>query len=478
MISKIFLTKLFAYQWVKIGLIVFGVSAVGTTGLVAVKQISDNRQVNLVQPTAPEAETPIFPEGFNTNFPAESTNGGSDGQKAGQKATVKNSGSSGASQSSGDSSGASSNSSSQDSGQDSGESADQSSDNVLSSCGANYSFFSHSPLDSSNFTGLVPLGNLNPSGHTFPTDHIYFYLTNPNQKSAVYAPGNATVTKISASEHVGQGYTDYSISFKPCSELEVYFLHISSLSQTLQNVLVAPYGWDSTYTTGGSTYRNYGKNVSVSVSAGDQIGTAGGNPGQNALDMGAYDTRTTLNFINPSARQNSVHTVCPIDYYSGNLKTTLMGRFGDYDGDPKRTTEPVCGSIDQDAAETAQGIWLVKGTTKVSGEDPHLALVHNNIYPNKAVFSVGTSMSASGLPAKPFEFYPSGSGLVNRDFDDVRSDGNIYCYQLDGQGWVEGNFTIILQLTFSTALKIEKQSSASCGSGPWTFTGNQSEFVR
>lgn len=346
----------------------------------------------------------------------------------------------------------------------------------LSSCGSNYSFFTASPLSSSDFAGLVPLGNLNPSGHVFPTDHIYFYLTNPSARYNLYSPGDATVTQISASEHVEDGFTDYSIYFQPCSELKVYFLHVSSLTNKLSSALSTPYQWDSTYSTGGKTYRNYGKNVSVSISSGEQIGEAGGNSGQNALDMGAYDTRTTISFANSSRwsqRSDTAHTVCPIDYYSVDLKNTLMARFGDYDGDPRRTVSPICGTIQQDVAETAQGAWFAKGTASWQGEDQHLALVHNNIDPNKAVFSVGTSMGASGLSSGTYEFYPQGSGLINRDFDDVSSNGNVYCYEPNYLGSI-----VILQLTSSTVLKIEKQSASSCGSGPWSFSTNYSEFER
>lgn len=349
--------------------------------------------------------------------------------------------------------------------------------NQLPSCGSSESFFSASPVALTDFDGLVPLGNVNPSGHVFPTDHIYFFF-NVNASHKLYSPGDVTITKISVSENLTQGYSDYSIEFSPCRELTVYFLHVSSLSSNLSGKFAAPFGWDSTYTTGGNSYRNYGKTVSISVNSGAQLGTVGGNPNQSSFDMGAYDTRVTLNFVNPNARLNSLHTVCPIDYYSGDLKMTLMSRFGDYDGNPKRTTLPVCGTIDQDVAGTAQGVWLAKGTTKVSSEDPHLALIHGNIYPNQAVFSIGTSMSASNLHVGYYIFYPQGSGLVNRDFDDVSSDGNIYCYEMDGQGWVEGNITILVQLPTSSSLKIERGGANTCGSGPWGFTSKAVEFER
>lgn len=352
------------------------------------------------------------------------------------------------------------------------------SDPGLASCGSDNNFFTVSPLNLSDFISMVPLGNLNPTGHVFPTDHIYMYLRRSGDGTAnvpLYAPGNATVTQINGSEHVDEGFTDYSITLQPCDELKLVFGHVTSLSSGLSEALTAPFQWDSTYSTGGKTYRNFGKNVSIAIIAGEEIGTTGGNPGQNALDIGAYDSRVTLNFANSSrfAGRDTIHTACPINYYFGDLKTTLMNLFGDYDGDPKRTVEPICGTIEQDIAETAQGIWFVKGTTTLEGEDPHLALVHDNMDPTKAVFSVGNSMSPSGLSGGTYSFIPQNSGLINRDFDDIRADGNIYCFE---PNYLTG--AILLQLQSPTTLRIEKQTSTSCAGGSYSFGTTYTDFER
>ncbi|MFA6963496.1 MAG: hypothetical protein WC227_02160 [Patescibacteria group bacterium] len=337
---------------------------------------------------------------------------------------------------------------------------------TLSSCGSSYSFFDHDPTDMSEFANIAPLGNLNPSGHVFPTDHIYFYHSS-NNTSTVYAPGSATVTRISASENQTAGTTDYSIYFNPCSELEVYYLHISTMSQKLLDAFVAPFSWDSTYSTGGSTYRNYGRNVNVVLASGETVGTF---TGQYAFDMGAYDTRITLNFVNPNARLNSTHTVCPLDYYSDSLKATLYGYLGS-SASNKRTVAPLCGTVDQDVAGTAQGVWLLAGTTQVNGEDTHLALVHGNTDPTQATFSVGTSVGASGLSSGVYTFTPSG-GSYNKDFNAVTVDSGPQCYRAERNGAQ----TILIQLTSATTLKIEKLDG-DCDT-PRSFTGNETSFQR
>src|SRR5262249_52499765 len=47
---------------------------------------------------------------------------------------------------------------------------------LLPHCGATTALLNTSPVDLTQVTGVVPLGNLNPSGHTFPSPHFYFYL--------------------------------------------------------------------------------------------------------------------------------------------------------------------------------------------------------------------------------------------------------------------------------------------------------------
>jgi hypothetical protein len=414
-----------------------------------------NQRVEFTQNEQAEQTVPDVVVGTSpvSETPTNSTSGTTKSSTTGTSST-----SSGGASSSSDSGGSSSTGSV--------ASSSSSSSASIASCGSDYSFFDHEPTEMSDFANIAPLGNLNPSGHVFPTDHIYFYHSSLST-STVYAPGKATVTRISASQNQTAGTTDYSIYFKPCSELEVYYLHVSTMSQKLLDAFVAPFSWDSTYTTGGSTYRNYGRNASVSLESGEIIGTF---TGQYAFDMGAYDSRTTLNFINPNARINSTHTVCPLDYYSGSLKSTLYGYLGS-SASNKRTVAPLCGTVDQDVAGTTQGIWLLAGTTSVNNEDTHLSLVHDNIDPTKAVFSVGTSVSGSGLASGVYSFTPAG-GSYNKDFNTVTVDSGAQCYQAERNG----TNTILIQLTSATTLKIEKLDG-NCDS-PRSFTGNETEFQR
>src|SRR5262250_950870 len=49
--------------------------------------------------------------------------------------------------------------------------------------------FSQSPLDPSVISSITPLGNLNPPGHTLPTNHIYFFHGTPGLPVAAPAGG-------------------------------------------------------------------------------------------------------------------------------------------------------------------------------------------------------------------------------------------------------------------------------------------------
>lgn len=342
----------------------------------------------------------------------------------------------------------------------------------LDSCGSSNAFFSVPVVDVGNLVGIVPLGNLNPTGHVFPTDHVYLSV---RQESTVYAPGDVTITSISSSEQLGEdpAYVDYSVYFSPCRELRFYFHHVNSLSDKLTAGLARTGSFCQEYSTGGQAYRRCNVTINILVRAGEVLGTAGRR--YPTFDLGAYDMRTgPLVYANPSRwREESFHVVCPLDYYEAGAGEVLRGFLGGWGG-TKRTVAPVCGRVDQDLPGTVQGVWFAKGLAW-DHEDAHLALVHDNVDPSQPRFSVGTSVT--GLNPGVYQFAAEGSGLVNRDFSDVVSDGNVYCYELQQQ-YGGALFVALVQLTSSTELWVEKNGLQSCGSGPWAFEPNAIIFER
>lgn len=347
-------------------------------------------------------------------------------------------------------------------------------------CDDKKEFFTVSHIPISELQNIVPLGNLNPSGHTFPTNHLYFHLKaftgyQRELSAPAVAPGNISIISIVSSEYMWdeQQIKDYKINFAVCDGVIGYFIHLTSLSEKLLESFGQTQNCNE-YDTGGVHYKTCQRDFyssPISVASGEPIGTVGG-----SSDFGLADLRTPeLVYANPNRWYDEpLHRVCPLDYFTEDVKTQLKFLLGS--SDTKRTIEPICGEVAQDKPGTSRGVWFIKGTSNTYPEDPQLALVHDNIDPLKEVFSVGTSIN--GLQSGAYYFTPENSGLVNRDFNDVKVDGNVYCYETEGRFDGKSSFIIIIQLTTSTTLIIEKQNSNSCGNGPWTFSSNYADFER
>jgi len=310
-----------------------------------------------------------------------------------------------------------------------------------------------------------PLGTVSPPSHTFPTDHMYFFIKKddindpesiPN-KVPVYAPGDMTITKIGSQErYEGRQLlnSDFNMDFVPCKEVSGYFIHLSSISDKLKEEFDEQQKMCSEYNTGGYNYKNCEAGVEIKVKAGEQIGTAGGVKGQAALDLGMLDFRVSpLQYANQKRWQGKS---VPIDYFSSPAKEELFAKVGD--NSEKRTIEPICGSIDQDIAGTAQGVWFIKGTPEdpksTHPEDTHLALVHDNVDYAQPVFSVGTSVQKSGLESGRYYYAPKETGFLNRDFGDL-VPGNVYCFDKIKDNFYPDplGFIIILEMPSGTTLK-------------------------
>lgn len=346
----------------------------------------------------------------------------------------------------------------------------------IPACGSG-DLFSARPLNIGDYSYIAPLGNLNPPGHTYPTMHHYFYITNSDGIGApdvvpVFSPGDVYITQISTSEHLSASpvFTDYGITFKPCTEYKAFFGHVQSINTELQNQLNRVTPSCNTYSTGGEDFRYCSYSLEYFVSAGTQLGTTGGRDGQFALDFGARDLRLpALQWANQNRWQISagdgVYTACPSDAFEATLKAELETGFTDYLGNP-RTVAPVCGNIAQDIAASAQGVWFREGVSDFYPEDPHIALVHDNFDPNFGVLSLGTSLTISGA----FRYTPTHNGFIDREFSEVIADNNIYCYNLSSGA------KILLRLTSDTRMEVEHQAG-NCSLTPYSFN-NAVAFIR
>jgi hypothetical protein len=321
-----------------------------------------------------------------------------------------------------------------------------------------------------NIFTVAPLGNLNPPPHTFPTDHLYLYMS---ATAAISAPGAAVLTNVVVQHRTGggqQAVDDYELVFFPCADVQLQLAHVANLSVQLRTKVGALDGsCNPSYQTGGFTYQQCSKSVTVALAAGDGLGTSAA-----SLDVFARDRRQALTYVNPSRLPDpngafgDTHVACPIDYFVASIADPMRAKLGPPGS--VRTTPPVCGEVMQDVPNTAAGRWFHTGSPN-NPEDPHLALAHDNIHPATGAFSVGTSIPS--LPSGVYTFVPASTGRVNLDFGLVQTVGQAYCYE------VNGNRRVLIQLVSVTHLRVEGFGSGTCGDPTsWTLSTGAADFDR
>lgn len=353
----------------------------------------------------------------------------------------------------------------------------------LPTCERNDQFFTHSPLNTGDYHGLVPLGNLSPPSHTFPTDHVYFHLPRLSDEGGtetvpVYSPGDITITSIRSTEHVEEQFIDYTVDFQPCEEVRGFFIHVTSLSPSIQQAFDDAQSRCNENATGGRTYRSCEAGVFVEVAAGEEIGTAGGGLSA-ALDLGLLDERKAAHeYANPSRWKSNKpqYVQCPFEYFSDEIQDEFLDRLSSEDGLRQATIDPACGEIAQDVPGTAMGAWFEKGTRQTYPEDQHLALVHDNVDGLKQVFSLGLAAESLGIPSQTYLFTKSEED-VNRSFDTVRPDG-VYCYETEGKFGDQTPFTLLIRMPGEGELQLGRGSEASCGEAPWEFPQDWASYER
>ncbi|MCL5970021.1 MAG: hypothetical protein M1450_00765 [Patescibacteria group bacterium] len=360
----------------------------------------------------------------------------------------------------------------------------------LPECGDKKVFFTVSPIKDGLYRNVVPLGKFGPEGgHVFPTKHTYFMAPAKNIEEQtdvdVLSPGDLYITTIQRWNNKTLGLTEYFLYASPCKDVEVTFYHLNELSPKLASALNKT-DYCREEQTGKTQYEFCGKiTEGIQVKAGELLGIA--NPAKKKsikqfFDFGMSDHRTPeLKFANPGrwvGNFDKKHMVCPYDYFTPDLRSKFLSQMADYD-DPslKRTTEPLCGEYMQDIPGTAQGVWFKVGADSRE-EDAQITLGHHNVLTQKGFFSIGT-MSTETIEVGGYPFDPRPLGIVNRDFKDIKANGQIYCFEPTAlTGTYNYPFRIILQMTSPTKLKIEGQKTQGCGSGPFQFSSSYTDFER
>ena len=298
--------------------------------------------------------------------------------------------------------------------------------------------FTVSPVDVNDITYIIPLGNLNPPEHTLPTEHMYPQLTSTGID--IKSPGDIKILRVQTTKYLAEGREDYGLTFALCKDVYGYFLHIKSLSPEIKSQITNEICHE---TYGDGKYQSCSAEVNIELKAGEMIGKVGDST-QTNFDFGAYNYRTMLSYVNPSrySSDRSLNIVCPIELFESDIKSELYNKVN-------RRIEPKCGTPMQDVKGTLQGNWFYGDSASFSDWTKHLAFVRDNKDPSTSVISIGGVFTQAGR----WEFTENNQGSVNRKFNDVKPDGNIYCYY-------GNNGQIIVQLLSETELKIEKQSGS------------------
>ncbi len=335
------------------------------------------------------------------------------------------------------------------------------------------------PLD--KIKVITPLGNATIPGHILPTDHNY--INDFDEPTPLYSPGDITLSEINvltSYNSSGNVITGADFTFTVCKGVTIVLSAGAIPKGNVANLINEQKGkctdkpgkheGEIRITT--CTYR-----VNYKTKAGEIIGET-----QLNKDKSKYVSAETWAFNNNLKLSEDAdwkywtdsdygHAFCLFDLYAGELKKTHEAKMGGYDEKTDkftpRTIQPLCGQINQNLKDTAQGSWFSRKKSN-SGKDftdksteTDLSLIHNNIDPTLGRIVVGGTFIING---GIIDFTPAHSGTINREFSEVKADGKVYCYEDKsggGSGWgISGK--ILLQVIDNNHLKIEHQDD-TCG---------------
>lgn len=291
----------------------------------------------------------------------------------------------------------------------------------LPACDADRSvraLFTRSPIDLDRVRETTRLAELVPPGHVLPNPHMFIRTTIPaagEPEAVVRAPGDVTITSMSASWDGQYGKYDYYIRFASCREVVLMVALVQDLTPALLARLGPPTSCESNDECRWS-------NLNVRLRAGDPVGRASAR--YHAVALEAYDRRQEPLHRGTARRYRSEHVYlqCPLDYFT--------------DGDPQRTGSTLrarlvegsadCGEVDQDLPGTARGAWVEHGAAPTLDEDARVGLLRDNNATRDLVFSVGTLVP--GMPSALYRFpVDARPGTTNQPFERV-TPGRVYCY--------------------------------------------------
>lgn len=245
------------------------------------------------------------------------------------------------------------------------------------------SSFTVSPIETSKISYLLSLGWIQPVGHTIPTDHVYFWYSNPNNTTTlpVYALCPGVIQQILV------------VPVNGVKECKTWFRVNEKFTYYLDHIVLDP-----------------SLKEGSAITAGQQIGTTGWG---SSIDLGAIDETLTLNgYANP-ARYVGEELYCgkPFQYFTEPLRSQLYGLV-DREGSDKD------GRIDIDIPGKLVGNWFLDGNTFYTdgpdGWDKELSFAFDIQHPSTVLVSIGGQMDMVGKwTIQPGAIVPSQVSVSN-----------------------------------------------------------------
>ena len=226
--------------------------------------------------------------------------------------------------------------------------------------------FEISPVAAGNYKYIVPLGNLNPSDHTLPTDHVYFTHDDATETIPVYAPVAGKILDIYTFNYGSEHDNRLTIGVK--STYSYYLIHLVASS---------------------------GLKAGDTVETGQQLGVASKQAA--AVDLGVLNKNSPQPFINSSHYVDmNIYSDAPLKYYVEPVKSQLYASV-------RRLGSDKDGKFCYDQAGKLVGGWFLTGVTSTditSGTavgTKEIAFVCDNYDPDQIVISVGGTVFSKGV---------------------------------------------------------------------------------
>ncbi|NCB48053.1 MAG: hypothetical protein EOM55_00255 [Clostridia bacterium] len=305
--------------------------------------------------------------------------------------------------------------------------------------------FSTPILDLEHFDRIIPLGQINPPGHTFPTDHIYFVFN--GFERTVYAPCKGKILFIEESGMYGDG----SIRIGVTNTMAYYLGHIF-VNEDLQ--------------------------VGDIVEAGDEIAISSNN--SSCVDFGVINKNIDNEFLSQKHPPSTLYGDKPLTFYSEPLRTQLYEKVVSPtppDAEDFVYDEGVTdGEFAIDLAGTLRGNWFREGCFNSQGWyewTDELAFGYDTFYPDQIRIGIGTSSYAFAINENDNPLRP----------EDVNSSSGAVAYYLyNANNFVGKVFStgreklMMVQMLSNTRLRLEIFDDAISASRE--FTSASSFYIR